>query len=70
MLRSSFCNCSDAYILFKGTITVTNTTAAGAAANKLNKKIMFKTALFTSYISRINNTQVDDIHFIANVVMQ
>ena len=28
MIRSSLCNYSDAYILVKGTITVTNTTAA------------------------------------------
>ena len=37
MLRSSLCNYSDAYILVKGTITVANTAAAGAAANNANK---------------------------------
>ena len=38
MLRSSLCDCSDAYILFKGTITVQNTTAAVVAPNNRNKK--------------------------------
>ena len=37
MLRSSLCNYSDAYIFVKGTITVANTAAAGAAANNANK---------------------------------
>ena len=34
MLKSSLCDYSDAYILVKGTITVDNTSAEGAAANK------------------------------------
>ena len=34
MLRSSFCDYDDAYILVKGNITVNNTAADGAAANK------------------------------------
>ena len=38
MLRSSLCDCSDAYILVKGTITVPNTGTA-AAANNRNKKV-------------------------------
>ena len=33
MLRSSSCDYSDAYILVKGNITVSNTAGAGAAAN-------------------------------------
>ena len=36
MLRSSLCAYSDAYILAKGTITVANTAAQGAAANNVN----------------------------------
>ena len=36
MLRSSLCAYSDAYILVKGTITVANTAAQGAAANNVN----------------------------------
>ena len=56
MLRSSLCDYSDAYILAKGNITVNNT-AAGAAANNTNKKVIFKNcAPFTNCISKINNT--------------
>ena len=33
MLKSSLCDYSDAYILFKGTISVANTAAAAANAN-------------------------------------
>ena len=42
MLRSSLYDCSDAYILVKGNISVNNTTAAGADANNTNKKVIFK----------------------------
>ena len=41
MLRSSLCDYSDAYILARGTITVGNTGAQGAAKN-IDKKIIFK----------------------------
>ena len=34
MLRSSLCDCSDAYILVKGHVTINSTAAAGAAANE------------------------------------
>ena len=61
MLKSSSCDYSDAYILFKGTITVNNTAAAGADANNTNKKVIFKNcAPFTNCISKTNNTQVDN----------
>ena len=61
MLKSSLCDYSDAYILVKGTISVNNTAAAGAAVNNTNKKVIFKNcAPFTSCISKINNTQVDN----------
>ena len=69
MLRSSLCDYSDACILVKGTITVANTAVAGPAANNANKKVIFKDcAPFTSCISRINNTQIDDAQYI-DVVM-
>ena len=42
MLKSSLCDCSDAYILVKGTISVNKTAAAGAAVNNNNKKVIFK----------------------------
>ena len=60
-LKSSLCDYGDAYILVKGTITVDDTSAAGAAANNTNKKVIFKNcAPFTNCISEINNTQVDN----------
>ena len=62
MLKSSLCDYSDAYILVKGTITVTNTAAADVDANNTNKKVIFKNcAPFTNCISEINNTQVDNV---------
>ena len=42
MLKSSLCDYSDASILVKGTISVNNTAAAGAAVNNINKKVIFK----------------------------
>ena len=43
ILRSSLCDYSDAYILFKGNISDNNTAAAGAAAaNNAAKKVIFK----------------------------
>ena len=69
MLRSSLYDYSDAYILVKGTITVANTATAGAAANNGGKKVRFENCQpFTSCISRINNTQIDDVQYI-DVVM-
>ena len=45
----------------KGTITVNNTAAADAYANNTNKNLIFKNwAPFTTCISEINNTQVDN----------
>ena len=61
MLKSSLCDYSGAYILVKGTISVNNTAADGTAANKANKKVIFKNcAPFTNCISQINNTQIDN----------
>ena len=61
MLKSSLCDYSDAYILVKGTISVNNTAAQGAAVNNNNKKVIFKNcAPFTNCISKINNTQIDN----------
>ena len=42
MLRSSLCDCSDAYILVKENITVSNNAGAGAAANNIDKKVYLK----------------------------
>ena len=61
MLKSSLCDYSDAYILVKGTISITNTAPAGAAPNNINKKVIFKNcSSFTNCISEINNTQIDN----------
>ena len=61
MLKSSLCDNSDAYILVKGTISVNNTAAQGAAANNTNKKVIFKNcAPFANCISEINNTKIDN----------
>ena len=61
MLKSNLCDYSDAYILVKGTITVNNSAAQGAAASNTNKKVIFKNcAPFTNCISEINNTQIDN----------
>ena len=62
MLRSNLCDYANAYILVKGTITIT---AAGDddAAKQLderNKGIIFKNCVpFTKCISRINNTDIN-----------
>ena len=61
MLKFSLYDYSDAHILVKGTISVNNTAAQGAAANNTNKKVIFKNcAPFTNCISEINNTQIDN----------
>ena len=55
MLRSDLCDFSDAYIVVKGTITVTN------PDNKAyDKKLAFKSnAPLISYTSKINNALID-----------
>ena len=69
MKRSSLCDYSDAYILVKGNTTVNNTAAAGVAANNTNKKVIFKScAPFINFISKINNTQIDNAEYI-DIVM-
>ena len=58
-IRSSLCNYSDAYILVKGTITITNTGRA-VAPNNIDKKVIFKScARFTDCIPEINNNAKD-----------
>ena len=63
MLKSSLCDYSDAYILVKGTITITGAGADAAArqADERDKGVVLKNcAPFTNCISEINNTQVDN----------
>ena len=60
MLKSSLCDYSDAYILVKGTITVNNSAAQGAAANNTNKKVILKNCAPFHVLHEINNTQIDN----------
>ena len=58
MLRSSLCDYADAYILVKGTITITGAgnDAAARQADERNKGVIFKNyAPFTKCISKIND---------------
>ena len=69
MRSSILCNYGDAYILVKGNIIVNNNAGAGAAANEINKKIIFKNcASFANCISKINNTQIENAEY-TDIVM-
>ena len=70
MLRSILCDYINAYILVEGTTTVGNTAAARTQSHNVGKKVIFKDCVpFTSCISRINNSQTDDVQYI-DVVMK
>ena len=64
MLRSNLCDYSDAYILVKGTITVTALGAINGANNIRDKKnrplILKNNASFVSCITRINGELIED----------
>ena len=61
MIRSNLCDYSDAYILDKETITVTNMAALGEAVNNTNKKLILKNcAPFINCITEINDTKIDE----------
>ena len=64
MLRSNLCHYSDAYILVKGTITVTALGANNGANNIRDKKnrslILKNNAPFVSCITRINGELIED----------
>ena len=72
MLRSNLCDHSDAYILVKGTITITGNVGPPARrteaqllvarqADERDKSVIFKNfAPFTKCISGINNTNIDN----------
>ena len=63
MLRSNLCDYAVAYILVKGTITITSEGDNDAAKrlDERNKGVIFKNcAPFTKCISRINNTDIDN----------
>ena len=63
MLRSNLCDYADAYILVKGTITITGAGNDDATkqADERGKGVTFKNcAPFTKCISRINNADIDN----------
>ena len=72
MLRSNLCDHSDAYILVKGTITITGNVGPPARkteaqllvarqADERDKSVIFKNcAPYTKCISGINNTNIDN----------
>ena len=72
MLRSNLCDYLDAYILVKGTITITGNAGppagrtetqllAAMQADERDKGIIFKNcAPFTKCICRIDNTDIDN----------
>ena len=65
MLRSDLCCYSDVYVVVKGRISIKGTNDA----NKKNKKLPFKNNVpFSSCISKINNTSVDNAEDL-NIVM-
>ena len=60
MLRSDLCDINDAYIVFKGTITLTKTDGRGFIDIR-NRFLAFKNnAPFTNCISKINNVVIDN----------
>ena len=69
MLRSNLCDYADAYILVKGTITDVGDDVA-KRLDERNKGIIFKNcAPFTKWISRINNTDIDNAQDIDIVML-
>ena len=62
--NANLCDYADAYILLKGTITITGAGDDDAAKrlDERNKGVIFKNcAPFTKCISRINNTDIDKL---------
>ena len=61
MLNSRLCDYSDAYILNKGIISIAQVPPPPANPNNNKKEVVFKNcAPFTEFISKINNTQIDN----------
>ena len=63
MLRSNLCDYADAYILVKETITITSAGNDDVAkrADERDKGATFRNcAPFAKFISRINNTDIDN----------
>ena len=72
MLRSSLCDYTDAYILVKGTITITGAgdDAAARRADERKKDVIFKNcAPFIMWLSKLNNTEIDNAQNIDIVML-
>ena len=71
MLRSNLCDYADAYILVKGTITITIAGDDNAAKqlDERDKGVIFKDCVpFTKCISKINNKDINNVQDI-DIVM-
>ena len=69
MLRSDICDYSDAYILVKGDITLTEA-ANGNFVDVRNRFLVFKNSVsFTNCISKINDVLIDDAEDLDVVMM-
>ena len=72
MVRSNLCDYANAYILVRGTITITGEgdDAAARQADERDKGVIFKNcAPFTKSISGINDIQADDARNIDIVML-
>ena len=72
MLRNNLCDYADAYILAKGTITITGAGADVAArqADETDKGVIFRNCVpFTKCISRISGTNIDNAQDIDIVML-
>ena len=72
MLKFSLCDYADAYILVKGTITITGAKDAAAARNagERNKGVIVKNCEpFLKCISKMNDTEVDNAQGIDIVML-
>ena len=68
MLRSDLCDFSDAYIVLKGTITLTKINGRGFIDIR-NRFLAFKNNVpFTNCTSKINNVLIDNAEYL-DVVM-
>ena len=72
MLMSNLCDYADAYVLVKGTITITGAGADVAArqADETDKGVIFRNCVpFTKCISRISGTNIDNAQDIDIVML-
>ena len=72
MPRSNLCDYADAYVLVKGTITITREgdDAAARQADGIDKGVIFKNCVpCTKCISRINGTGIDNVQDIDIVTL-